>query len=161
MRHRHRFSGRLVVGVVVGLVVRVSVVIAFVALAGCYSTVPIQPSQLVWLDGYQAGQPRPGTPDLLTLDNQKIPVHAGQNLLLDLPSGTAGGTFSSIAVRDGTFNGVTTEGVQLQAPMASIRGARVREINPASIALMVAGIVVAGSVGAYYALKPGPRGRAP
>lgn len=161
MRHFYRFSGRLVVGLVVGLVVRVSVVVALVALTGCYSTVPIQPSQLVWLDGYEAGQPNPSTPDLLSPDNQKVPVHAGQALFLDLPNGTAGGKFSSIAVRDGTFSGVTTEGVQLQAPMAEIRGARVREINPGAIALMVAGIVVAGSVGAYYALKPGPRGLAP
>ena len=140
-----------------GLVVRVSVVVAFVALAGCYVTVPIQPSQLVSLDGYEAGRPKPSTPDLLTPNNQKIPIHAGQALFLDLPNGTAGGTFSSIAVRDGTFSGVTTEGVQLQAPMASIRGARVREINPGSIALMVAGIVVAGFVGAYYVLKPPER----
>jgi hypothetical protein len=137
----------------VGLFLRLSVTVALLALAGCYSTVPIQPSQLVWLDGYEGGQPKPNTPDLLTTDNQKISVQAGQQLFLDLPNGTAGGWFDSIAVRDGIFSGVTTQGVQLQAPIASVRAARVREVNPGSIALAVLGIVAVGAVGALFVLQ--------
>ena len=121
-------------------------------MAGCYSTVPIQPSQLVWLDGYEGGRPRPNTPDLLTTDNHRVPIHAGQQLFLDLPDGsTAGGVFDSIAVKEGIFSGLTNEGVQLQAPMASIQAVRVREVSRGSSALVVLGIVAA-SVGALYVL---------
>ncbi len=54
----------------------------------------------------------------------------GSELYLDLPNGiTYGGTFDRIRVRDGIFDGVTTEGVAVTAPLASIQAARVHEPN--------------------------------
>ena len=107
-------------------------VIALGVSSGCYVTAPIKPSELALLDGYADGEPQTGTGStyLKSPTNQKIEVVGGSELYLDLPNGvTYGGTFERIRVRDGMFDGVTTEGITVKAPLASIQAARVHEPN--------------------------------
>lgn len=107
-------------------------VAALLTLAGCYVTAPIKPSELVHLDGYRDGEPAGGTVSVLSPDNKPIEVAGDSQIFLDLPGGTYGGTFKSIAVKDGIFNGVDVAGHAYQVPLDSVKAARVQEPNRAA-----------------------------
>jgi hypothetical protein len=134
---------------------------ALVAAAGCYATAPLKPSELALLDGYHDGEPKGGTVSLLSPDNKPTEIAANSQIFLDLPDGTRGGTFRSIQVRDGTFNGFMTDGQSVQAPLGSIRAARVREPNNAGAIAIFVGLAFGLSllyVSGHYLASSGPSG---
>ena len=148
-----------------------------VAASGCYVTAPIKPSELALLDGYHDGEPKGGTVSVLSPDNKPTEIAGGSQIFLDLPypppsargstsgiepGGTYGGTFKSIQVSDGVFNGLTDTGQRIQVPLGSIRAARVTEPNRAAVGLghgalyVLAGTLVlllAGTGYVYYSLS--------
>jgi hypothetical protein len=145
--------------------------VALVAASGCYVTAPIKPSELALLDGYHDGEPKEGTVSVLSPDNKPTEIAGESQIFLDLqqapwqwtnsavePGGTYGGTFKSIQVSDGIFNGVTDKGQQIQVPLASIQAARVTEPNRPLKGLgygflgVVTGVIllVATSIGYLY-----------
>jgi hypothetical protein len=127
--------------------------------SGCYATAPIKPSELTQLDGYQDGAPKGGPVTVLSPDNHPVEVGSNSQIFLDLPNGTYGGNFSTIQVRDGVFSGVTREGQAVQAPLDTVAGARVREPNRGTAALVILGIVAAVAAGVvYYAIATGGHG---
>jgi hypothetical protein len=146
-------------------------VAALAAAAGCYVTAPIKPSELVHLDGYRDGEPKGGTVSMLSPDNKPTEIVGDSKIFLDLSAspprwngsareagGTYGGTFRSIDVSNGIFNGVMDNGEQIQVPLGSIRAARVTEPNrplrgPLYVVLTVAGGLLLLTGLAYYELS--------
>jgi len=110
--------------------------VALVALSGCAVTAPIKPSELARLDGYRDGEPKGGTVTVLTPGNNQIEIAGDSKIFVDVPEGTYGGTFKSIAVKDGIFVGQIEDGTTVQAPLATIRGARVIEPNRPAMGLL-------------------------
>src|SRR5579863_1475312 len=121
---------------------RLLLLVGLVAASGCYVTAPIKPSELALLDGYHDGEPKGGTVMVLSPDNKPTEIAGESKIFLDLPEppqrwsssgpepgGTYGGTFRSIQVSGGIFDGVTDTGQRIQVPLASIQAARVTEPN--------------------------------
>jgi hypothetical protein len=134
-------------------------IVALVGAAGCYVTAPIKPSELALLDGYHDGEPKDGTVSVLSPDNKPTEIAGDSQIFLDLPQspwqwnttapepgGTFGGTFKSIQVSGGVFNGVTDKGQRIQVPLASIQGARVTEPNRPLKGLLAVLIVAVGGL---------------
>jgi len=148
--------------------------VALVAAEACYVTAPIKPSELALLDGYHDGEPKGGTVSVLSPDNKPTEIAGSSQIFLDLrqapwqwstaaaePGVTVGGTFRSIQVSNGIFNGVTDKGQQIQVPLASIQAARVTEPNrplkgPLTVLLVVVGGFLLLTGVAYYELATRP-----
>jgi len=111
-------------------------VVALVALSGCYATAPIKPSELARLDGYRDGEPKGGAVTVLSPSNGQIEIAGDAKIFLDVPQGTYGGRFKSIAVKDGVFSGQTDDGKTVMVPMAMISAARVTEPNRPAMGLL-------------------------
>jgi hypothetical protein len=131
--------------------------IGLFAVAGCYVTAPIKPSELARLDGYHDGEPKGGTVSVLSPDNRPTEIAGDSEIYLDVPGGTVGGSFRSIQVHDGLFLGVTDRGQPVQVPLGSITAARVTEPNrsvrgPLYVLLVVVGGFVVVSALPFYAL---------
>jgi hypothetical protein len=125
--------------------VKTLLILALVASAGCGEvTASIKPSELARLDGYHDGEPAGGPVQVLSPTNQRIEVAGDSKIFLELPGGTYGGTFKSIHVSDGVFNGVTDKGQVVTAPLATIQAARVEEPNRAAMGPVFAVGVLAG-----------------
>ena len=61
-------------------------------------------------------------------------------LYLDVPGYRVGGRFESIRVRDGRFEGRTSDGKQIQASLDQVAGARVVRPSPARTVVLVGGV---------------------
>ena len=115
---------------------------ALLGFAGCMTSSNIRPSELERLDGYQAYQPSPAERPLATVEGQSIAFNKYSKLFLDLPEQRVGGSFRSIEVREGVFDGWTADGRQVQTPVAQIRGASVEELNKGRTAGVAIGILI-------------------
>jgi hypothetical protein len=122
------------------------------ASSGCYASVPIKPSELTRLDGYENGAPKGGTISVLSPTDQPIEITRGSLIFLDLPDGTRGGEFRSIRVRDGIFHGETMHGQAIQAPLGSVSAARVKGPDPRATRLgwAVLGVTIVLLAGVAY-----------
>ena len=98
------------------------------------------------LDGFQARQTPQTERPLETVEGQRIAFGAQSKLFLDLPEQRVGGSFDSIQVREGVFDGRTAVGQQVQTRVAQIRAASVEEPD------RVAPIAIAGGVLAAVAV---------
>jgi hypothetical protein len=99
-------------------------------------TAQIKPSELARLDGYRDGAPKGGTITVLSPSNNQIEIAGQSKIFLDLPDGTHGGRFKSIAVKDGLFSGETADGQTMHVALAEIRAARVTEPNRPAMGLV-------------------------
>jgi hypothetical protein len=120
--------------------------VSLVALAACTTSSNIRPSELERLDGFQARQAPQAERPLETIEGQSIAFGAQSKLFLDLPEQRVGGSFDSIQVREGVFEGRTADGRQVQTRVAQIRAASVEEpdrVTPIAIAGGVLAVVAA------------------
>ena len=123
--------------------------ISLLALAACTTSSNIRPSELERLDGFQARQASQTERPLQTIEGQRIAFGAQSKLFLDLPEQRVGGSFDSIQVRDGVFEGRTADGHQVQTRVAQIQAVSVEEpdlFTPMAIAGGVLAVVAAAFV---------------
>jgi len=129
--------------------------LALLAAPGCYATFPIQTPQLARFTGQPpAEEPLRGATVVLTPANDKLFVDPETTLLLDLPQGTAATTFGEIQVRDGVLHATTNHGTIVEAPLGSVRAARIRKTNVPAMVLLVTVAVVAAAIGGLLLFHP-------
>jgi hypothetical protein len=121
---------------------------------GCVTITKVRPQELVRLDGYQAATAPEAGRELETLDGETVKVRPKTALYVSLGQGELyGGRFESIQVRDGVFDGLTTERHQIRVPMDAIKGARVQETNVAATSVAVVGVVAGVLFGILFLAK--------
>jgi len=111
-----------------------------VGLVGCATTDFISPGQVARLDGYdtQVAAIKP----VETLDGHRMWFNGETSLTLDAANQQTGGRFASIRVKDDVFVGKTTDGREIQVPLAEIRAAKVEQPS-SNLTLVVVGGVLA------------------
>ena len=109
-------------------------------LVGCHRHHRIDPSELVKLDGFHAGNKVP----LIDLAGRRIIVTAGTPITFVLRNRRKlTGRYEAILVDDGTFKGRTISGQEVIVPLSSIAAAAVTYVS----AEKVVGFTTAGVVG--------------
>jgi hypothetical protein len=139
--------------------------LAFLTLAGCTTTTLVRPADLARLDGYEARQPAAARRDLPGPSGRLVTFRPEASLYLELPDRAVGGRFDSIRVNDGFFEGVTTTGDRVLAPVGRVKEARVAEPAPGKTAAAVIflGLGILATVAAvpvWLALQPHNQGGA-
>ena len=117
--------------------------VSLLALAACTTSSTIRPSELERLDGFQARQTPQTDRPLETVEGQRIAFGAQSKLFLDLPEQRVGGSFDSIQVREGVFDGRTADGHQVQTRVAQIRAASVEEPDRFTPMAIAGGVLAA------------------
>jgi hypothetical protein len=112
-------------------------------LAACTTTRIVTPRELARLDGYDATQAGEGGRELETVEGDKVRFQRDSRLYLSLPGASPGGSFESIRIREGVFEGQTEDKRQIRAPMADIKVAKVEQQNHGGSALLVAALAAA------------------
>jgi hypothetical protein len=113
------------------------------ALVGCTTTSLIPPRELARLDGYQAADADERGRSLETVEGDKVTFGRSTQLYLKLPDGSPGGRFESIQVRDGVFDGRTTDRRQVRAAMDDIRVAKVEKTDYLGGGIFLGGLALA------------------
>ena len=130
--------------------------LALVALSACTTTTNIQPAEVQQLDGYQARVVPQPQRRLETIDGRHVVFNPDSKLFLDVQDQRVGGSFDSIQVRDGVFEGRTDNGYQVQTRVAQIEGAAVEQPDRFTTAAVVGGAAVAvAAVVLFFALGMG------
>jgi len=117
-----------------------SFLLVLIALAGCTTTNAIRPEEIGRLDGYDlqaSAEPR----QIETISGWKVNFDKNSTLYLDLDGGSQGGHFAAIHAHDQMFEGRTTNGQEVRASIAQIKGARVEQPH-----ILVPVLVVLGAL---------------